>query len=207
MGGLFKPQVTTFDPTSKAAGNVQNQLLPFIQQFMKNPQAFGQQFNSPMNDPVNAAFMNAIGGPQNPMGLAGQTVASMQPIFQRNLNDSMTALSNRAPGRYSSALAMEGTDLASRANQDFNVFMNQAMQQGLGQHINLLGQASQTANQQTQLAQNPVLAMLQNVFGFAQPQGKQAIVGNSPIGQIADIGLSGAGLITSGIFGGKKAGT
>jgi hypothetical protein len=207
MGGLFKPQVSSFDPTSKAAKNVQGQLEPFIRQFLQNPQAFGQSFNSPMTGQINHALLNAIGGAQNPMGLAGQTVASMQPIFQRNLNDSLTQLSARAPGRYSSALAMEGTDLASRANQDFNVFMNQALQQGMGQHINLLGQGAQTANQQTQLAQNPVLSMLQNIFGFAQPQGKQAIVGNSPIGQIADIGLSTAGLLTSGIFGGKKEGT
>ena len=199
MGGLFSPKVKSFDPTSPVAKQTQQQLQPFIQAFLRNPQGFGQVMSpqNPLTMFANQQLMNALGGPQSPLGLAGQTVESMRPVFQRNLQESLGQLQSAAPGRFSSAFMGQGADLASRANQDFNVFMNQALQQGLSQHQNLLGMAAQSGLQQQQVAQNPVLQMLNNVFGFAQPQNKQAIVGQSPLGQLtnlATLGIMGAGM-------------
>ena len=85
---------------------------------------------NPEGQVFDAAFQG-LGGQltQNP----GQGVVdSLQPIFQRNLSDSLGQLRNTSPSIFNSAQVLEGTDLARRANQDFNNTSAQALLQGAG---------------------------------------------------------------------------
>lgn len=82
-------------------------------------------------------FMNEFKELQNPfpeLGAVNQALSTLQaatPIFDRNLKQANTNLATTAPGRFSSAIAAEGSDLNSRALQDFNLFANEALQQGM----------------------------------------------------------------------------
>lgn len=81
-------------------------------------------------------FQNGFSEQQNPFSDLGavnraeQTLQAALPTFDRNLQRANASLMNSAPGRFSSRLAQEGTDLHSQALNDYNLFANQALMQG-----------------------------------------------------------------------------
>jgi hypothetical protein len=87
---------------------------------------------------AQGALGNLMGGLQNPftdMGAfnqAEQVNQAAQGLFQQNLQRAQGGLASMAPGRFSSALAQQGVDLSSQALQDFNLFQQQNLMQGLG---------------------------------------------------------------------------
>lgn len=82
------------------------------------------------------ALQGPLGELRNPYGDIGAMnpafgqLAAMTPIFDRNLSRANSELNNLAPGRFSSAFVQQGQDLASTALQDYNLFAQQALQQG-----------------------------------------------------------------------------
>jgi hypothetical protein len=161
--------------------------------------------------------VEGIGGFEQSQKLVG----AAQPIFQQNLQGALGQLSNAAPGRFSTAFAGQGGGLAQRALQDFNLFQQQATQQGLGLDLqarglaqqgvlgagNLLGSLSAQAGQnpfqrlmaagqfglqQQAAAQNPVLQLLLGGQQMFRPAPMDTAVGESPLSQ-------GAGLVAAGL--------
>jgi hypothetical protein len=98
--------------------------------------------------PNELNFSNLFSELQNPHGDVGAmnpafgALAAASPIFDRNMQSTLAKVNAAAPGRFSSALAQEGRDVGTQAMQDFNLFAQQALSQGIGQQIQ-----QQTANQ------------------------------------------------------------
>lgn len=140
------------------------------------------------------------GGQGGAGGLLGQSpgagvIGAAEPVFQRNLDFALGRLRNQAPNVFGSGLALQGTDLAGQALQDFNLFSQQAAQQGIGQQLqglSTLGQLAGPAGQnpfqralgagQFGLAAreqafnqtvNPTIQMLMAAFQQASPTGFQ----------------------------------
>jgi hypothetical protein len=142
------------------------------------------------------------GGSAEGIGQAGL------PVIQRELQRSLGGLSSSAPGRFSTAFAGQGIDLASRAAQDFALLEAQARQNELQSRLGAAGmlgtlagqagqgmfgrtlQAGQFGLQQTQQQIDPMLQLLLGGMQFAQPQGMDTIVGRNPLdtaGQFAGL--------------------
>jgi hypothetical protein len=148
-----------FNPNTQQGTAVANAISPFLQALFSNPQSFMQGmggFASPLQQGAVGniqSFLNqpapetrALGqampaiqgllggqGAQNPFGgfSAGQqTVNAAQPVFQQNLQTALTGVANRAPSVRNSAFGDQSSGLAQRALSDFNLFQQQALQQG-----------------------------------------------------------------------------
>lgn len=89
-----------------------------------------------------AAGGNPAGQTQGVLGdLLGLTstpapdLASLGTLFNRNLNDQITAMNASTPGRWSSANLWQQGQLRERSMQDFNVLASQIQQQGRSQQL------------------------------------------------------------------------
>jgi hypothetical protein len=134
-------------------------------------------------------------GMENP---AHGMIGAMQPIYDRNLQQSQAALNASAPGRFGSAHTSQGIGLHQNALQDFNMFQQQAHMQGaqlqhqqqqLAQQAMQLmgGLQNQGFQQQSQMA-GMQLAPLMQLLGMAAPQ--NAIVNGYIPGQPGDPSLN-----------------
>lgn len=148
-----------FNPNTQAGAAVGDAASLFLQNLFANPQSFMQGlggFASPLQQQAvgnMGSFLNqpapetrALGqaqpalqqllsgqGAQNPFGgfSAGQQVVNAaQPVFQQNLQTALTGAANRAPSLRNSAFGDQSSALAQRALGDFNLFQQQALQQG-----------------------------------------------------------------------------
>ncbi len=132
----------------------------------------------------------------------GQGVMNaLQPVFNQNLQSAFGQLRSSSPSIFNSAQQLQGTDLAQRSLNDFNLLASQAMQQGVGQQQNAASILGQLLGQNKQT----------NMQGFGQAgqlgQGNAAALGQ--LGQGAaqgDLGmlqtfLGGAGQAGQGQFG------
>lgn len=242
--GRQQPEVSTFDPNPAGlsggqtaasnflqdlfsgggqnpfqAGPLQQQSTNNLQQFLSQPAPEVQTFNQ-----LQAPLQQMVGQAGTPFGgfqQSQQLVQAAQQPFQQNLAAAQGSLASAAPGRFSTALAQQGTDLTSRALQDFNLFQQQATQQGLGLDLQagaqqqqgalgaagLLGQLAGQAGaapfqrnlqaQQASLAAlNPTLQLMLGGLGFLQPQPLTPVVqdagGGGGFGGFAQGALGGA---------------
>ena len=236
----------------------------------------GQARGGTTNPFSELQFGNQFQEMQNPFGGLGATNQAQQqivanlPVFSRALGEANRNMVNAAPSRFSGALAEQGADLNSRALQDFNLFTQQALMQGLGlqqqdqqtalnfmlgsrglqqdaqnaanqsqlgarglqqdahftagqqgqqgiaqllQALGMRGQQSQALGQfgldRTASVMNPTLQLLLGAMGFAQPQGQEAVVGDSILGTIMGgigTGLGGAAALGWRPFGRREQG-
>lgn len=249
----LKPQTTTIDPNPKSVQPAQKGLADLLLGASKNPAGFGgltsdlqrqatggisqflgQQspeqsvFNN-LQNPLMALVsqgMQGIGGFEQSQALVG----AAQPIFAQNLQAALGSASNAAPGRFSTAHAAQGIGLGQKALQDFNLFQQQALQQGLGLDLQarqmaqsgilgaggLLGQLGASAgqapfNRMLQAGEfgiasmNPTLQLLLGGLNFARPSPLETIVGPSKFQQVAGgVGALGSlGLGAFGLFGNR----
>jgi len=195
-------------PTDWGGGN---QAVPNIGQFgsANQPQTPFQTTMSAnptqqtLNGQANATAPGSLGSfsqqlfGQNP----GQGVVNaMTPVFSQNLQNSLQQLRNLAPSVYNSGVAIQGTDLARQALNDYNLLGAQALQQGVGQQITGAGtlgglalggqQLGENArqfnlnydlaaqNQAYQQLMGPTLQMLLQALQGTQPVGNQVVVGS-----------------------------
>jgi hypothetical protein len=99
---------------------------PFLQSMGQRPDmAFSNEFRELQNPYGDVGAMNPVFG----------ALAAASPIFDRNMQSTLAKVNAAAPGRFSSALAQEGRDVGTQAMQDFNLFAQQALSQGIGQQI------------------------------------------------------------------------
>src|SRR5690606_1082416 len=131
--------------------------------------AFMQQAGANPFTEVRDPF-GALGG----MGAGQAIVAAALPGFAQNLTQANTELARIAPGRFSSALAQQGTDLNRAALQDFNLFAQQALMQGLGLDSADRGQARNFLLGARGLQQGAVNDARQGMLGAANAQTQAA---------------------------------
>lgn len=221
-----------FNPNTQQGTDVANEISPFLQALFSNPQSFMQGlggFASPLqqqavghmgsflNQPApesralqqaQPALASLLGGQHGLFGgfSAGQQVVNAaQPVFNQNLQGALTQVANRAPSIRNSAFGDQASGLAQRALSDFNLFQQQALQQGqqldlgaaqMAQQgqlggLGMLGQLSSAAgqnpfarmlgagglgNQITQGNINPLLQLMLGGMNFGQQHPQEAIV-------------------------------
>jgi hypothetical protein len=97
---------------------------------------FGQFLNqeSPQMQAYNMA-LEGLSGIAGGTGQFGNVAEALGPLFQRNLTEGISQLSSAAPGRFGSAFLQQGTNLAQRGMQDFNLFVEQARQQDIANQM------------------------------------------------------------------------
>lgn len=239
MGFLTNPKVTQVDPTPGVVKGPQNEIADFIMQMFQNPGA--NPFASATSDlqrqgtdaisaflnqpaPEQQVFDNISGGLTDLAnnGVADQITQAGLPLFQQALQRQLGGASNAAPGRFGSAFAQQGIDLASRANQDFNLFQQQALQQDVQNRLGAAGMLGTLAGQagnnpfqrmieagrfgldQSNSAMNPMLQLMLAGMGWTQPMQQDTVVGKSPLDYITDIG--GAALMIPSLLRGGGSG-
>lgn len=195
--------------------------MNFLQQFLQNPSSPAnllQQLGpagsyANYGKAITPQAMTQGQGVAQQMGLGGVAatnpglgvVSAYEPLFQKNLA--------QIQGSTPSARFSSGNQLAqTSALNDFNMFAQQALQQGLGQQISAaLGSGQQQLQgaqglgalqlggqaQQLPLAQQ----FLSTLFGAGLPQG--TAVGPSPLGQAAGMagGIGALGTAMRGLGG------
>lgn len=231
VGGLFKPSIDQVDPTPEWMKPLQGDISQFLMNLYGGSNPFGgmtsdlqRQGTGAMTQFLNAnpeqqvldqlqpGLMDIFGG-----GAAQGVGQAALPVFQRELQRSLGGLSSAAPGRFGTAFASQGIDLASRAAQDFALVEANARMQELQHRLGagsllgtLAGQAgnnafnraataTQIGNQQTQMTIDPILQLMLGGLNFASPMGMDTVVGDSPISSIG--GLAGT-LVAGGGLGG-----
>jgi hypothetical protein len=133
---------------------IQGMASPLQQQAVGNMGAFLNQ-PAPETRALSQAqpmLQGLMGGLQNPNANAfggfsagQQTVNAAQPVFQQNLQGALTQVANRAPSVRNSAFGDQAGGLAQRALGDFNLFQQQALQQGQQLDLAQAGQNQQFA--------------------------------------------------------------
>ncbi len=150
-GGTTTTEVSpTFDP---AAGQARQQLGGFLSQglsqFGNSPFGGGFSFQGGNLQGLGSNAIAQFLG-QNPelqasnalnsiLGGTQDLVGAINPVFQQNLGDALTQLGASAPGRFNSAFAQQGTNLAQRSLSDFNLFAGQLAQQQQQNQIQAAG--------------------------------------------------------------------
>lgn len=126
--GSFGPDMSGLRASANAnpEGDALSKLAPLLMALAGKGNGFSElQFGNQFSELANPY------GSMGAMNPAFGTIAAQTPIFDRNLQAANARLSAIAPGRFSSAIAQEGAGLNAQALQDFNLFANQALQQGL----------------------------------------------------------------------------
>lgn len=191
LGSLF--QQPGQSPFAALTSPLQGQAVGNISNFLNQP--------APEITALNAVQPGltqlAAGGLQNPFLPQGQEgfqqgqqlVGAAQPVFQQNLNEALTTLTQRAPSLRNTAFGGEAGGLAQQALQDFNLFQQQALQQG--QALDLQAQ---------QQALNFMLGGAGQQIGAAQALGGLAgQAGQAPFQRALGAGQFGAGLTQQAI--------
>jgi hypothetical protein len=130
---LSNPQVlmSMGGPSTNYSANALGQVNPALLAFLNGRP---EQMGNPFQEMQFSNEFKELGNPFPQLGAINQAFSTLQaatPIFDRNLKQANTNLATTAPGRFSSAIAAEGSDVNSRALQDFNLFANEALQQGM----------------------------------------------------------------------------
>ena len=181
LQGLFQNPQAFMQGLQGMANPLQQQAVGNMGSFLNQPapetRALGQAqpaINSLLSgNEVQNPFGN---GPFGGFSAGQQVVNAAQPVFQQNLQQAMTGAANRAPSLRNSAFGDEAGGLAQRALGDFNLFQQQALQQGQQldlQHQGMGQNFALGARGLAQQGQNSGLGMLgmlsqaagQNPFG------------------------------------------
>lgn len=189
---LFAPDPTLRDPSSE-----------FLRAFMANPSSIQNLLpqTSALQQQSNTFLQNLLG--QTP----GQGVLdAATPIFQRNLQQGADILRQSGPRFASNTERLIG-EQGNKAMQDFNLFSQQVMQEGINQQLTGAG----LVNQQRGLDLNFMLPLLQQFFGTAFGAGGltqpgTVTQGKSPFNNVLDTAGQVAGLITALKGGGRPGG-
>ena len=234
-GGTTTTEVSpTFDP---AAGQARQQLGNFVTQGLGGS---GGNFSQPFGTGFNqqGGFLQNFGAQgiqqflgQNPelqasnalnsiLGGTQDLVGAINPVFQQNLGDALTQLGASAPGRFNSAFAQQGTNLAQRSLSDFNLFAGQLAQQQQQNQIQAAGALGMLGDRQFnrllgagqfgdgiiqfnqgQLQQQQ-MALLQLLQGLGGPTGASQTERFQPGAfDFLQLGAQGAGLFAGGGLG------
>ncbi len=159
FGGAFNP--------------LQQQAVGQLGQFLNQQSPELQVFNQAQGDLGN--ILSGTG--------SADIAGAISPVFQQNLQSGLAGLQAQAPGRFNSAFLQQGTDLAQRSTNDFNLLAAQLQQQTLSnqlQGFNTLGVLGQAAGQNpfSRLLQAGQLGQQQSQFaGSQQNQMQQFILG------------------------------
>lgn len=231
----------TFDPAAQESRDLLgNFLTNAFQSFEQPGSIFGPQQANPLQRQATGGIQQFLGqqapeqrafdiaqGPLQGILSGQQNLAGIvNPVFQQNLQTGLAGLSAQAPGRFGSAFLQQGTNLAQRSLNDFNLFAGQLAQQqqqnqiqaalGLGQlgvaagqgpFSRLLG-AGQLGTQQSQFGQQLGLQqqqlLLQLLQGLSQPTGQQQVTeGGGGLGNfLGGILGFGAGALGGPLLGG-----
>ncbi len=151
------------------ANPLQQQAVGQLGQFLNQQSPELQVFNQAQGDLGN--ILSGTG--------SADIAGAINPVFQQNLQSGLAGLQAQAPGRFNSAFLQQGTDLAQRSTNDFNLLAAQLQQQTLSnqlQGFNTLGVLGQAAGQ------NPFSRLLQagqfgQGIGAQQNQMQQFILG------------------------------
>lgn len=157
-----------------------------IQQFLNQPAPEAQTFER-----LNPGLMDIF------VSDGASLTNAMFPLFQRGLQEGLGSLASSGAGRFSTTFERQGIDLTQRALQDFNLLQQQAFQQNIGNRLgaaqlmgSLAGQAGaapferllSAGNLGAQMsATNPALQLILGGLNFAQPQGRDTVVSDSPL--------------------------
>ncbi len=187
-----------------APNPLQQQAVGQLGQFLNQQAPELQVFNQAQGDLSN--ILSGTG--------SADIAGAINPVFQQNLQSGLAGLQAQAPGRFNSAFLQQGTDLAQRSTNDFNLLAAQLQQQTLSnqlQGFNTLGVLGQAAGQNPfgRALQAGQLGQQQSQFeGSQQNQMQQFILAllgqqGSPTGSIQRQSGGGAGI---GGFAGGLAG-
>src|SRR3990167_3684447 len=209
--GAFKtPAPKRLDPNlTVPAPELRNPSIDFLRSFMQNPQSFSQGLLPPtsaLQQQTSDVWSNFLSQPNaatranqqaNPFltnllsSTPGQGVLdAATPIFNRNLQQGADTLRQAGP-RFNSNTERLIANQGQQAMQDFNLFSQQVMQQGINQQLQgagLLGTLGTGADQST-------LAGLTGAGGFANQQQGQIMQFLGPLmSQFFGAGFTGGGL-------------
>lgn len=222
MGFLTKPSIKQVDPNPRSVRPLQNDISKFLMDVYGGNNPFASQ-TSELQRMATGGIQQFLSQPSpeqqtfdllrdNLMGLAtegtaGQITNAALPIFEQNLQRQLGGASNASQGRFSSAFAGQGIDLASRAAQDFNLFQQQALQADVQNRLGAAGvlgtlgasagnaqgrmlDAGRLGLDMTNSSNEMLLRLMLGGMGFAQPQALDTIVGSSPLDNILNAGTS-----------------
>lgn len=235
MGFLTRPSTTSVDPTPESVQALQPDITAFLGDLFGGGTPFAGMTSDLQRQSTDAisAFLGADpeGQTMNQLmpglmeifggGTAEGIGQAALPVFQRELQRSLGGLSSGAPGRFGTAFASQGIDLASRSAQDFAMLEAQAREREVANRLGAAGLMGSLQNQsfnqmlgagqlglaQTQAAINPQLQMLLGGLQFGRPSATETIVGQSPLqgilgGASALIAGGGVGGILEALMGG-----
>jgi hypothetical protein len=188
---------------SRAQNQLTDDLLALLQPFLQGGlQGAGNPFIGLAQQAGGGAQGSAISALQQilqagPEGL----LSAAQPVFQQNLQFGLGALAAGAPTTRGSAFGNQAIDFATRQDQAFNLFVEQALQNFQGNQISAAGQLGQIGAQQQQAVLNPTIQLLLGALGQGFPQA--AIQQNPGLFDFLGLGVKGlTGLAAGGVFGG-----
>jgi hypothetical protein len=120
---------------------------------------------------------------QGPQGL----LDAGQQQFQQNLQFGLGALANAAPATRSSAFGNQAIDFATRQDNAFNLFAEQALQNFQGNQISAANQLAGISAQNQNAVLNPTIQLLLGALGqgFPDPFIEQKQGFGATLGQIA----------------------
>lgn len=200
MGDIAEPRTETVSREPEdVTGFRQQTIQPFLEGIINAPQSQANPFaqaaaQSPEQqvlEQTQPALQGLIqGGGQQ---AAQQVIDAAQPRFQENLETGIAEFMSQTPSTFNTAAGVGAGDIAESALRDFNLFQQQALQQGQQTALGAAGQLGQLAQgagrAQTQRFVNPTLQLMQGATQFAQPVPPEVVAQPSPLSQI----ISGAG--------------
>jgi hypothetical protein len=221
LGFLTKPSITQVNPNSPDVQGLQGGISEFLGGLFGGGESPFAGVTSDLQRGATGGLMQMLSANPEQQTLdmlqpglmdlfsqgasQGITQAAL-PIFAQGLQRQLGGASSGAPGRFSTAFASQGIDLASRAAQDFNLFQQQARQADVANQLgagsllgSLAGQAGsgmfgrnlaagQLGGAQTQQMIDPQLQLLLGGLGFARPAPMDTVAGPSPLDIFGQLG-------------------
>ncbi len=175
-------------------------LRPFLQGLQGGQTGAGNPFIGLAQQAGGDTQQSAISALQQILSAGPEGLLSAaQPVFQQNLQFGLGALASGAPSTRGSAFGNQAIDFATRQDQAFNLFAEQALQNFQGNQISAAGQLGQIGAQQQNAVLNPTIALLLAALGQGFPDA--AIQQNPGIFDFLTLGVQGANaLASSGVF-------
>lgn len=137
-----------------------------------NPFARLLQTN-PEFDAATSTFESIIKGTS---GQFDELLGSAQPVFQENFDFGLSRLNSAAPTTRGSEFGNQAIDFATRHDNAFNLFAEQAATNLRGQQIQAAGALGQLGQQNIQNFINPTLNLLLSAISAAFGQPNTAVV-------------------------------
>jgi hypothetical protein len=161
-----------------------SQAQPAIQGLLQ-----GRQMQNPWDPNPGQSNDGRTSGAFGGFSAGQQVVNAAQPVFNQNLQTAMTGAANRAPSLRNSAFGDQSSGLAQRALSDFNLFQQQALQQG--QQLDLQHALTrQSLGQQFQLGAGQ-LAQQGQLGGLGALGSLSQAAGNNPFARMLGAGQLG----------------